>query len=108
MLRSWIFQENLESFLELLTWIAGCKFNEWDFNAVVAGIEGTNYDLDTWFKYEFEGTKRSVAFEVADDPGSSVYHFRFPAPSGAAELIELSLFAASSNNVRRHNSYGRR
>ena len=104
MVASWIFEQNLEAFLEMLAYIAGCKLNDWDFAAVVAGIPGTNDETGKWFAYEFVGNRRIVKFDIADDPGSSVLHFRVVVPEDAECLVDLAFFVASGNDVTPHNS----
>jgi hypothetical protein len=105
MVGSWILKQNLESFLEMLTYIAGYPFNDWDFDAIAHGINGTDGEHDRWFQYEFRGTKRSVSFFVADDPGSSVYLFRITVPDDAVETVDLAYFVAEGNDLKRHNSF---
>lgn len=104
MIASWISQQNLEAFLEMLAYIAGTKLNDWDFAAVVAGIPGTNDETGKWFTYDFTGDQRIVKFDVADDPGSSVFHFRVTVPEDAQSLVDLAFFVASGNDVIPHNS----
>src|SRR5690242_7122843 len=103
----WIFKRNLESFLEILAYVAGCPFEDWDYCAVVAGVEDTNDETNKWFDYQLTGSKRLVSFQVADDPGSSVLHFRIDVPEDAIEMIELAFYVAESNDLTRHSSYGK-
>ena len=105
MVGSWIFKQNLESFLEMLAWIAGHPFADWDYNAIVAGIEGTNGEKEQWFHYELDSSKRRLAFHIADDPGSSVYLFRISAPDDVVPLVELAYFVAEGNDLKRHGSF---
>jgi len=95
--QSWIFKYNLRSFLEMLGWIASYSPSDGDLDVISAGVDGTNDEREKWFSYEFKGEKRKIEFQVADDPGSSVLHFRIAAPPDAVELVNLAYFVASKN-----------
>lgn len=86
----------------MLAYIAGCKLNDWDLAAVHAGIPGTNDEQGRWFTYEFAGDHRIVRFDVADDPGSSVLHFRITVPKDAEPLVDLAFFVASGSDIVPH------
>ena len=104
MLQSWILEHNLESFLILLARIAGYDFGRWDYDAVVAGLNGTSDENGVWFDYEFQGNNRSVAFSAAQDRGASVLHFRIMVAEDAVELVQLAFAAASEFDMTPHNS----
>lgn len=97
---NWIFQDNLQFFLEFLAWIAGSRLEEWDFFTVKRGIEGTNCEEDRWFCRAIVGKKRTVSLQIADDPGSSVYAVRIEADQSTAELFSLAIYASQSSKVR--------
>jgi hypothetical protein len=103
MVGSWVFQKNVETFIEMLAWIAGAPFEEWEYHCdkVTKGLEGTSDELDVWFDYELRGKKRSLTFQAADDPGSSVYHFRVNASSDAVELVELAFHIGAESELPR-------
>ena len=105
MVKSWIFQQNLEAFLEMLEWIAGERLERSDYNAIAEGIVGTNQELGNWFEFGFCGKKRSIVFKVGDDPGSAVSHFEVTIPVDAVELVEFAFLVASENDIKRHNSF---
>jgi hypothetical protein len=102
MIASWIFKQNLQPFLHMLAWIAGYDASDFDYNAVEHGIDGTDNEKENWFNYEFIGSKRRIVFKAADDPGSSVLHFRILAPHDANELVELAFIIASEADVQLH------
>ena len=97
---NWIFQDNLQFFLELISCIAGCRLEEWDYFAVKSGIEGTNCEQEQWFPYSIAGEKRTVSMRLADDPGSSVYAIRIDADESTAELFNLAIYVAQSSGIK--------
>jgi hypothetical protein len=107
MIESWIFKQNLESFLAMLAYIAGNPFEDWDFHAVVAGIKSTDCEKERWFEYEFNGPKRRITFRAADDLGSSLFLFRIDTTDDAKELIDLAFYICESNELAPRNFIGK-
>jgi hypothetical protein len=58
MTAGWIWVRNVKPFLELLSWVAGYKFDDSDWLAVATGLEDTDADSDTgWYSYPLVGAQ---------------------------------------------------
>jgi|CXWL01.1.fsa_nt_gi hypothetical protein len=104
MVQNWIFQTNLEAFIAFLAQIAKYPLDKWDYDAIRAGLDGTNVERNAWFDYKFEGKACSFSVQLADDPGSSVLHVRVGGPTDTDDRIELAFFVAQSFTMTPHAS----
>jgi len=67
----WIFDTNLEPFLNVLSWMVKYKFEYWDWEVISNGVLHTGVEADKWYDYEFSG-EITVKMRIARDVGSSV------------------------------------
>jgi hypothetical protein len=86
---TWIFEENLQPFVELLAFLAGYTLYdaEYDGVAIEYGIKATDKDEGKWYTYALAGT-RALERHLARNSGSSVVSVRVT--SDAAITAELA------------------
>ena len=97
----WIFDKNLQSFVEVLAFLAGYALydEDYDWVAIEYGVKATDEDANKWYTYAFAGT-RPLEFDLACNVGSSVVSVRVRSDSGipadlAAQLNLLVLLCQS-------------
>ena len=90
--KNWIYEENLRPMLDFASGLAGYDFGDLDWDALTLGARETDVEKHEWFSYPLVG-RRSLAFEVARDPGSGVAFVRVASDDGQ---IELQIEAAVS------------
>lgn len=68
---SWIYDDNLEPFVEILVCFCGYKLDGGDWDTIYFGSKKTDSEQDIRFEYEYtEGLQ--VKFRATQDIGSSV------------------------------------
>jgi hypothetical protein len=67
-MRSWIKEENLRAWLEIVAGALAYDFDDDDWDAVRFGIASTDVEKDTWYDYPLG----DATVRVALDPGSVV------------------------------------
>src|SRR5262245_17109418 len=86
---TWIYADNLRSFLTILSWIVDYSFDPEEWTAIAFGVGGAEPEAARWYEYEFAGRNRAV-FSLGADPGTSVGHVRVTVPGELESQVELA------------------
>jgi len=91
---TWLFDDNLRAFLTVLSWEAQYDIAPEEYTTIEYGVRDTDAEENRWYEYEFAGRNR-VVFSLATDPGTSVVHVRYQAPTEQMQRIDaaISIFA---------------
>ena len=76
----WIYAENLLHCLTLVAGEAAVNFDEDDWIAIEAGLEGTSDTADRWFDYKLATSNYQVDLQLSKDDGddsTGITHVRF-------------------------------
>jgi hypothetical protein len=72
MMKDWIWEENLEAFVQVTARLAAySSFDEDDWAAIQFGIRDTDVERDLWYEYSLPGV-HSIKLKFARDIGTSV------------------------------------
>lgn len=72
---SWVWNENLYAFLEMLSYIVDYDFTDSDWDAIEFGIINTSYEKGIWFDYSLFG-KCNIDVSIAKDNESGLVFYR--------------------------------
>ena len=101
MVGHWIWAENLEPFVRLVSILCGYDFDDRDWAAISYGIRETDHDSRIWFDYVLEGNV-TVFVSVAVDVGTSVTFVNVEANPDLEEKAEVLMIAASEYVLTKH------
>ncbi len=100
MVADWLFKDNLQAFLTVLSWLASYDIAPDELAVIEDGVRGTDADKNQWYDFEFAGKKR-VKFSLAIDPGTSVVHVRLDAPADLVPRCRGGVLARMAADPRR-------
>jgi hypothetical protein len=97
-MNTWIYEDNLRAWLELVAGIVGYKFDELDWDAVRAGVADTDSEAERCYEYPLG--KSGTRVELAAEPGTSVIAVRtIGATSAIQARFELVTSIAQSYRI---------
>jgi hypothetical protein len=88
----WIFEDNLQPWLEILSQIVGYGFDTLDLDAIRVGIADSDSEPDRWYCYPLGNSGASV--RLRREPGSAVISFDldgFEEDQRAEVLLSVSI-----------------
>jgi len=88
--KGWISEDNLEAFLTVIGWLAGCDFDPPDWDAISMGMLRSDYEANSWYDYEFFG-KSKACLRLAKDPGTCVVFVEITLPVELVTRVKLSI-----------------
>ena len=99
--KDWVTEDDLISFLGILADFCGYEFSELDSDAILYGIEETDYEKNKWYEYIFEGKDRAE-FRLSQDVGTAVIFFEIRVKSEIQRKSEIALYVLDYLRNRPH------
>ncbi|GAB3985260.1 hypothetical protein V1634_09900 [Plantactinospora veratri] len=80
----WVLSANVRVLIESLAVLVDYEADDWDWNAIEAGLSGTDADNPQgWYDYPLVGTS-TLRLELANDPGSTITSVQVHHPADEA------------------------
>lgn len=96
----WVWEENVAFLAEELAGLVGYRFDDWDRDAIAAGLEGTDADAPSgWFTYPLVGNA-TVNLRLANDPGACVTSVRVDHPADRAMALRIETILTLMSGYR--------
>jgi hypothetical protein len=101
----WVYEYNLQAFVEVLSTLARYDYGADDAAAVEVGVGRTDGDGGTWFTYPLCG-EEDYTLALARDVGTSVVLVRVGVPASAVPRVEMAMQIAQTYRLVRPGATG--
>ncbi len=93
-LGDWVFEENLKPWLEIVSKVVGCDFDDLDWDAVAAGITDSDAERSCWYEHPLGEGPSHV--KLARELGSAVVALKMVVPEATADRVKLAVLIAQT------------
>jgi hypothetical protein len=97
-MKDWVLEDNLRPWLEIVSGIVGYAFDDWDWDAVQAGVVDTDSEHGPWYEYPLGA--RPTTIRLAREPGTAIVAVSLESiAEPQRDLIELAISISQSYRV---------
>lgn len=100
MIANWIYEENLQPFLEILGLIIDYQFDPAEIVLIQADVRESDGDADCWFEYQMPGVRYSCHIRLAHDLGTHVIQLQIDLPALANDQVAVVVHILQTYHIR--------
>jgi hypothetical protein len=99
---NWIFSSDFREFVEILALLSGYDLSVVEKEIMEDNRGATDSENGKWYSNEFKGKWR-LDFSFAQDPGTSVIHFKFENNGGMDRELDTLFLVAQHYDLQNKN-----